>query len=151
ALGRERGGQRPAGRATAAIGIRTGPRHTARNNPGLLRHPCRGGRGARAADVARAVADGHFFFQAEDGIRDRNVTGVQTCALPISEASNPTPYYSLRFGAFGSRHPHWGLELNYTHNKAILNTDRGAVFSGAWNGQPVRSEERRVGKECSSV
>src|SRR5207249_7218563 len=28
------------------------------------------------------VCDG-FFFQAEDGIRDRNVTGVQTCALPI--------------------------------------------------------------------
>src|SRR6266705_5327671 len=25
-----------------------------------------------------------FFFQAEDGIRDRTVTGVQTCALPIS-------------------------------------------------------------------
>src|SRR5699024_11432917 len=28
-----------------------------------------------------------FFFQAEDGIRDRNVTGVQTCALPISRTS----------------------------------------------------------------
>src|SRR5699024_9828882 len=27
-----------------------------------------------------------FFFQAEDGIRDRNVTGVQTCALPICDA-----------------------------------------------------------------
>src|SRR5438067_2924221 len=27
-----------------------------------------------------------FFFQAEDGIRDRNVTGVQTCALPISRS-----------------------------------------------------------------
>src|SRR5207249_8237209 len=27
-----------------------------------------------------------FFFQAEDGIRDRNVTGVQTCALPICSA-----------------------------------------------------------------
>jgi len=26
---------------------------------------------------------GFFFFQAEDGIRDRDVTGVQTCALPI--------------------------------------------------------------------
>ena len=26
-----------------------------------------------------------FFFQAEDGIRDYKVTGVQTCALPISE------------------------------------------------------------------
>src|SRR5690348_18129002 len=32
-------------------------------------------------DVDRAVG---FFFQAEDGIRDGRVTGVQTCALPIS-------------------------------------------------------------------
>src|SRR5699024_12028487 len=30
-----------------------------------------------------------FFFQAEDGIRDRNVTGVQTCALPIWFCSCP--------------------------------------------------------------
>src|SRR5699024_5651856 len=30
-----------------------------------------------------------FFFQAEDGIRDRNVTGVQTCALPIFYSENP--------------------------------------------------------------
>src|SRR5690625_4775235 len=29
-----------------------------------------------------------FFFQAEDGIRDGHVTGVQTCALPISSISN---------------------------------------------------------------
>src|SRR5699024_5211963 len=29
-----------------------------------------------------------FFFQAEDGIRDRNVTGVQTCALPLSHSNN---------------------------------------------------------------
>src|SRR5437868_9699980 len=29
-----------------------------------------------------------FFFQAEDGIRDRNVTGVQTCALPICMTMN---------------------------------------------------------------
>src|SRR5437868_14486166 len=28
-----------------------------------------------------------FIFQAEDGIRDRNVTGVQTCALPISRCN----------------------------------------------------------------
>src|SRR5699024_12105730 len=32
-----------------------------------------------------------FFFQAEDGIRDRNVTGVQTCALPISCLMNVSP------------------------------------------------------------
>src|SRR5437667_2898057 len=32
-----------------------------------------------------------FFFQAEDGIRDRDVTGVQTCALPISRRSSAQP------------------------------------------------------------
>src|SRR5690625_6854621 len=31
-----------------------------------------------------------FFFQAEDGIRDGHVTGVQTCALPISAPSTPS-------------------------------------------------------------
>src|SRR5699024_5122532 len=36
-----------------------------------------------------------FFFQAEDGIRDRNVTGVQTCALPIWQVS------PRRFGYLG--------------------------------------------------
>src|SRR5437867_8577936 len=33
-----------------------------------------------------------FFFQAEDGIRDRTVTGVQTCALPIWVANMPGAY-----------------------------------------------------------
>src|SRR5688572_31187460 len=32
-----------------------------------------------------------FFFQAEDGIRDLTVTGVQTCALPISRCRSPSP------------------------------------------------------------
>src|SRR6266545_7466605 len=32
-----------------------------------------------------------FFFQAEDGIRDKLVTGVQTCALPICRAGRPSP------------------------------------------------------------
>src|SRR5207248_8588894 len=33
----------------------------------------------------------HFFFRAEDGIRVRTVTGVQTCALPISRKDRPMP------------------------------------------------------------
>src|SRR5207249_6103961 len=37
----------------------------------------------KTAPVHGTVASVCFFFQAEDGIRDRNVTGVQTCALPI--------------------------------------------------------------------
>src|SRR6266702_5134967 len=36
-----------------------------------------------------------FFFQAEDGIRDGHVTGVQTCALPISLLQNPTTSLSI--------------------------------------------------------
>src|SRR5699024_12145031 len=39
-----------------------------------------------------------FFFQAEDGIRDRNVTGVQTCALPISPLIN----LSILLAGYGS-------------------------------------------------
>src|SRR5699024_11997490 len=37
-----------------------------------------------------------LFFQAEDGIRDRNVTGVQTCALPISRTVGLTPFQRVR-------------------------------------------------------
>src|SRR5207249_8261647 len=40
------------------------------------------------------LVDVIFFFQAEDGIRDRNVTGVQTCALPISRNWNESKLYS---------------------------------------------------------
>src|SRR5207245_3362057 len=40
-----------------------------------------------------------FFFQAEDGIRDATVTGVQTCALPISQS--PTWICRLRIIAPG--------------------------------------------------
>ena len=35
-----------------------------------------------------------FFFQAEDGIRDWSVTGVQTCALPIWRSDRPYGYFS---------------------------------------------------------
>src|SRR2546430_8275173 len=46
-----------------------------------------------------------FFFQAEDGIRDLTVTGVQTCALPISSKSMPDTRSILESGAMA------GLEL----------------------------------------
>src|SRR5438067_13398446 len=65
-----------------------------------------------------------FFFQAEDGIRDRNVTGVQTCALPISVR-----------------------ELREVHQLEQLRDPLLGVGLGALAD---RSEERRVGKECRS-
>src|SRR5256885_10855611 len=41
-----------------------------------------------------------FFFQAEDGIRDYKVTGVQTCALPISLMANDS---TVKAGSWGRR------------------------------------------------
>src|SRR5438046_5536036 len=65
----------------------------------------------------------YFFFQAEDGIRDWSVTGVQTCALPIS----------LSMPSLGS--------------PTCWSPTRRA---SAQKRQRSRSEERRVGKECRS-
>src|SRR5438046_6484115 len=74
-----------------------------------------------------------FFFQAEDGIRDWSVTGVQTCALPISPASLTKLVTALVV-----------LDTNPKLSKAVSMTgnDEAAGL--------CRSEERRVGKECRS-
>src|SRR5688572_31909067 len=74
----------------------------------------------------------YFFFQAEDGIRDLTVTGVQTCALPI-----------------------------FPEDPVLRVVDRPAADDRPRAGPdprgldprregPSRSEERRVGKECRS-
>src|SRR5438046_7604274 len=75
-----------------------------------------------------------FFFQAEDGIRDWSVTGVQTCALPISPKvglvkSETTTDIEVRVkGVVTTKHRVVTMMLREYH----------------------RSEERRVGKECRS-
>src|SRR5207248_8125041 len=86
-----------------------------------------------------------FFFQAEDGIRDRTVTGVQTCALPIS---------SGRFGKFLKRGSRCACDSSMTGARAAAAEPvipsprrmRGRRDISSI-GVPCRSEERRVGKE----
>src|SRR2546427_9586922 len=75
-----------------------------------------------------------FFFQAEDGIRDLTVTGVQTCALPISYFVVATMVIAVPTGVkiFSWIATMWGGSLEF--KTPML-----------W-----RSEERRVGKECRS-
>src|SRR5256886_2930477 len=88
-----------------------------------------------------------FFFQAEDGIRDLTVTGVQTCALPIFGA------VSLRyFNVAGASH---GLgEDHDPETHLIPNVLRAAMGLNpvvkVFGTDYARSEERRVGKECRS-
>src|SRR5262249_58543124 len=85
-----------------------------------------------------------FFFQAEDGIRDWSVTGVQTCALPILQRK----LCFLKFSGFPSR-------TYASVSRSTVLTCRGSSGSKAsaasrsvW--EAARSEERRVGKEGRS-
>src|SRR2546421_5084862 len=80
-----------------------------------------------------AVSRCFFFFQAEDGIRDLIVTGVQTCALPI-------------FYQFTSKKIFKILAIIFLCYYSF-NSQKQYVF---YSKGGLRSEERRVGKECRS-
>src|SRR2546430_9905666 len=90
------------------------------------------------------------FFQAEDGIRDLTVTGVQTCALPISSEA-----YARHVA--GRLIRHYALALALSLPEAQLHTVGRFLIAveceqlaQASNTLQTRSEERRVGKECRS-
>src|SRR5690606_40024935 len=89
-----------------------------------------------------------FFFQAEDGIRDFHVTGVQTCALPIWEFGSfiledyEDQYEFVLFGEDYLKHKYF-LQENMMVGLRVMFSER--VFRDR-----ERSEERRVGKECRS-
>src|SRR3712207_8359274 len=88
-----------------------------------------------------------FFFQAEDGIRDIGVTGVQTCALPISlEAAYRKAFATDPTSAFGGIIA-FNRALDATAAKAVCEQFVEVVIAPE---VPERSEERRVGKECRS-
>src|SRR2546427_348346 len=77
-----------------------------------------------------------FFFQAEDGIRDLTVTGVQTCALPIwIDPAVAVPADRPVYRAVVHAGPAAYSAQHLLHVAAH---------------EPGRSEERRVGKECRS-
>src|SRR5207253_7374801 len=96
-----------------------------------------------------------FFFQAEDGIRDGHVTGVQTCALPIWEEQVDVVDNETRNAEGETRNSSGNPEhkrVIYVFNKADLLPDPETFLTGVREQYPhaVRSEERRVGKECRS-
>src|SRR2546426_3141151 len=89
-----------------------------------------------------------FFFQAEDGIRDYKVTGVQTCALPISF---PSQADMMSMSAFGSTASARSILAMRNASPPAARKSCLAMFMSALDlGKETRSEERRVGKECRS-
>src|SRR3712207_8961646 len=87
-----------------------------------------------------------FFFQAEDGIRDIGVTGVQTCALPICRRTlrGLGPVVVFPAGVrLARRRLSGGPVAAGTNGPRVIGQSRPR-FAG-W-----RSEESRVGKECRS-
>src|SRR5207249_9741861 len=94
-----------------------------------------------------------FFFQAEDGIRDRNVTGVQTCALPIY--SGYRGRYRRNRGARATvARPEDRRVARTRAHPPRSECSRPAAETESRRGvrsrSRFRSEERRVGKECRS-
>src|SRR5205823_11003912 len=93
----------------------------------------------------------NFFFQAEDGIRDKLVTGVQTCALPILLADFPDfvsdPFTIARTSnTFAVAVDGNQLYVADASQNLVRKVD---TTTGAFSTlKTFRSEERRVGKEC---
>src|SRR5205823_11989673 len=94
------------------------------------------------------------FFQAEDGIRDKLVTGVQTCALPISLLGMEREVGTVAVGKFadlvavrGDPLQNIGVleHVDFVMKGGALFKREGQVLGRSDAG---RSEERRVGKEC---
>src|SRR3712207_7415957 len=89
-----------------------------------------------------------FFFQAEDGIRDIGVTGVQTCALPISGIV----MFTIPKSGNETRQDisnRWNYAMNQGKSAAKRREQElWAEFNT--RVKAPRSEERRVGKECRS-
>src|SRR5690606_41032214 len=95
-----------------------------------------------------------FVIQAEDGIRDFHVTGVQTCALPISGEvylhNGEWKFSAIGqsvSGDLGELCRQFNLELPA---EAFLKKAQAVKTETPSAKSAPRSEERRVGKECRS-
>src|SRR5690606_40606268 len=89
-----------------------------------------------------------FFFQAEDGIRDFHVTGVQTCALPISRTQPCQEATDAQsgHGRSGTRNPcllHAVFPVGVRSCRIVSSLPESPIAPTPG----LRSEERRVGKE----
>src|SRR5437762_13475916 len=86
-----------------------------------------------------------FFFQAEDGIRDTSVTGVQTCALPISSLAKTGEVFGPEAATVNAAADEMASKFGIV-KRTFLDGAAGIGLMGQAAGL-TRSEERRVGRE----
>src|SRR5690606_39999509 len=91
-----------------------------------------------------------FFFQAEDGIRDFHVTGVQTCALPISQTPVSGEIWFKTQRALRTVVQVIVTGAGILAVAVVVAPQILDALADVLPGPVVRSEERRVGKECRS-
>src|SRR2546430_5080866 len=87
-----------------------------------------------------------FFFQAEDGIRDLTVTGVQTCALPICASLQRKQAVLVELDDLQRQL----AEVAAEQDRLMVAEQQLASRIEAFRTHRQRSEERRVGEECRS-
>src|SRR5260370_21064302 len=80
-----------------------------------------------------------FFFQAEDGIRDSSVTGVQTCALPISTVLHHDEPASQLVGMADSAGCHLpsGSKVHLFHEYRVIGKMSASAISGDGSGRRI--------------
>src|SRR5690606_39864451 len=97
---------------------------------------------------------------AEDGIRDFHVTGVQTCALPISQErldidirkpAEAEAYAEVQRATAQRDAANAATEAEAFNRTKIAEANKVAAVQDAEAAATARSEERRVGKECRSA
>src|SRR2546430_12902150 len=91
-----------------------------------------------------------FFFQAEDGIRDLTVTGVQTCALPICKSQLMNIGWDLRREQLRPEQRSHYVITNGGDQPNVIPSLASVWYFFREMDFENRSEERRVGKECRS-
>src|SRR3989442_3522220 len=83
---------------------------------------------------SHVIRDIFFFFQAEDGIRDADVTGVQTCALPICQAHNSLAWVKYSY--------EWNFPEAEKEFRRSLELNPGASWSLLWYGMYLAQGNR---------
>jgi len=96
--------------------------------------PAQAQQGRRWFSVALGTSQNdHSTVRVQGPGTDAAFHGVNWAMHPFESA----PYYVIKAGTWLPKDPRWGIELDFTHSKAIALTDQTVRAEGTWNGNPL--------------